>query len=107
MFSVPTVLLKVPRRQWQYFDLRYCGLLPRDLVHEGRTFTQLFRSHGKGGKVVMLENSLPGRASGHHFVVFKIDVENGREQLGEEIASPNTLDRAIDIASQPSGKPFL
>ena len=34
-------------------------LLPRDLVHGGKTFTQLFRSHGKGGKVVMLENSLP------------------------------------------------
>jgi hypothetical protein len=49
----------------------------------------------------MLENSLPGRASGHRFVVFKIDIENGREQLGEEIASPHTLDRAIDIASQP------
>jgi hypothetical protein len=45
----------------------------------------------KGGKVVMLENSLPGRADGHRFVVFKIDIENGREQLGEEIASRQTL----------------
>jgi len=75
-------------------------LLPRDLVHGGKTFTQLFRSHGKGGKVVMLENSLPGRASGHRFVVFKIEIENGREQLGEEIASPHTLERAIEIAAQ-------
>jgi hypothetical protein len=49
----------------------------------------------------MLENSLPGRADGHRFVVFKIDIENGREQLGEEIASPHTLDRAIEIASRP------
>jgi hypothetical protein len=47
----------------------------------------------------MIQNSLPGRASGHRFVVFKIDIENGREQLGEEIASPHTLDRAIEIAS--------
>jgi hypothetical protein len=33
-------------------------------------------------------------------VVFKIDIENGREQLGEEIASPHTLERAIEIAAQ-------
>jgi len=45
--------------------------------------------------------ALPGRADGHRFVVFKIDIENGREQLGEEIASPQTLDRAMEIASRP------
>ncbi len=93
------------RRDQDEAQAEYCakvagGLLPRDIVHEGKTFTQLFRSHGKGGKVVMLENSSPGRADGHRFVVFKIDMENGREQLGEQIASPYTLDRAIEIAAQ-------
>jgi hypothetical protein len=74
--------------------------LPRDFAKNGRTFTQLFRSHSGGGRIVYLRNSLPGQATGHKLFVFAIDIVNGKEVLGHEIASPSTLMHAIDIASK-------
>jgi len=74
--------------------------LPRDIERDGRTFTQLFRSHSSGGRIIYLRNSLPGQATGHKLFVFAIDIVDGRETLGQELASPSTLTQAIDIASK-------
>ena len=45
--------------QAEHCDKVAGDLLPRDLVHGGKTFTQLFRSHAKGGKVVMWKTVCP------------------------------------------------
>jgi hypothetical protein len=71
-------------------------LLPRDVVHHGKWFTQMYRAGG----VVMLENSQPGVAYGHKFHVFEIDVVDGREQLGLSLGILDNLDTAISMAAK-------
>jgi hypothetical protein len=49
---------------------------------------------------VYLENSKPGEAHGHKFHVFKIDIADGKEQLGETLSVQQNCDAAITIAGQ-------
>jgi hypothetical protein len=75
-------------------------LLPRDLIHNGMSLTQLYRSAREGGNIVYLQNSEPGIAHGHKFHTFKINVVNGVEQLGQLLATTSSTDHAISIAAQ-------
>ena len=75
--------------------------LARDVVREdGRTYTQCYRSHARAGRAVYLRNSLPGRADGHTFHVFQIEVIDGREQLGSELSKHFSLGMAMDVAAK-------
>jgi hypothetical protein len=74
--------------------------LPKDLVNAGARLTQFYRSHSKGGRGVYLQNSLPGRADGHRYLVFQIDIVNGKEPLGATLGDCSTLSSAIDIAAR-------
>jgi hypothetical protein len=76
--------------------------LPRDLQHEGRWLTLVYRQKNAGGAAVYLQNSAPGRADGHFFHVIKIDVIDGKEQLGATLAVRHNCDTAISIAGQAS-----
>lgn len=80
--------------------LHACQPLPRDIFTEDRKdFTVLFRSHKQGGNVVVLLNSKPREATGHKIIVFQVDVVDGKEQLGKQVAVAPSLDRAIVIAA--------
>ena len=48
-----------------------------------------------GGAVVMLQNSLPGRADGHRFAVFQIDIQDGGETSGARLATAHSLNSAF------------
>jgi hypothetical protein len=71
-------------------------VLPRDLDRDGKSFTQCYRSHTRGGRAVYLKNGWP-----HSFHVFEISIAEGKETLGEQIAVVPNLDRGIDIALKP------
>ena len=76
--------------------------LPLDVTIGGRRFTQHFRSHKRGGRVVLCRNSKPGEATGHKFVVYQVTIDlNGREQLGQCVATTQSLSAAQNIASKP------
>jgi hypothetical protein len=78
---------------------KHCGILPRNIEHDGHHYTLLYRSKTKGGRGVFLQESEPGSATGHRILVFELDVVNGREVIGREVAVVSSVDRGITIAS--------
>jgi hypothetical protein len=101
-FLPPSQLRKIGAAQDQAQAAHCCQPLPKDLVHDGKSLTLVYRTHSKGGAVVMLQNSLPGRADGHRYLVFQIDIVGGRETLGAVMLGDSfTLTNAIDIATRP------
>jgi len=78
----------------------FVQLLPRDLERDGRTYTQLYRSHPHGGRIVYLQNSAPGVARGHTIHVFEVNVVDGKEQLGQCLLVTPSADVAIAMAGQ-------
>jgi hypothetical protein len=81
---------------------RYVGLLPRDLVHDGKSLTEVYRQHSRGGAIVYVRNRLPGKLIGHEFYVFQIDIVEGREQLGKQLTIQHSVDQAINVAANHS-----
>jgi hypothetical protein len=79
----------------------FVELLPRDLEHQDRWLTELYRSNPRGGgRIVYLQNSLPGEARGHSILAFEINVVDGKEQLGECLLVTPSADKAIELAGQ-------
>jgi len=74
--------------------------LPRDVTRDGHWLTCIYRQKKEGGLAVYLQNSDPGGSSGHWFHVIKIDVTDGKEQLGETLAIKQNCDAAILLAGQ-------
>lgn len=74
--------------------------LPRDLDHDGKWLTEIYRQSKEGGAAVYLQNSEPGLAHGHTFRVIEIVVRDGHEQLGQTIAVQQNCNAAISIAGQ-------
>jgi hypothetical protein len=74
--------------------------LPRELIYDGHLFVEVYRQQSRGGATVYLKNSPPDQVVGHEFYVFQIDVVNGREQLGKQLAIRRTLNRAINVATK-------
>ena len=74
--------------------------LPRDLEHEGKWLTLIYRQKKEGGAAVYLQNSEPGLAHGHKFHVIKIEVSDNRERLGATVSVQHNCDSAIAIAGQ-------
>jgi hypothetical protein len=68
--------------------------LAREFERNGRVFVQMFRSHreGHGGTAIYMQNSLPGEATGHLCHLFKIEIENGRETVGESLSVHRSVD---------------
>ena len=79
--------------------LEHGETLPHNIEHFGKHYTLLYRSRPKGGRAVFLQASEPGSATGHRLIVFELDVVNGGEVLGKEVAVVPSLDRGIVIAS--------
>jgi hypothetical protein len=73
--------------------------LPRDLEHDGKWLTELYRSHREGGRIVYLENSEPGCGFGHVFHIIQIEVINGKETLGQTLATKFNCDAAVALAA--------
>jgi hypothetical protein len=100
-FLPPSQLRKVGAAQDAAQTAHACEPLPKDLVHEGKHLTLCYRTHSKGGAVVMLQNSLPGKADGHRYLVFEIDIVAGKEVLGSpKVGDCFTLSAAIDICAR-------
>ena len=74
--------------------------LPRDVTRDGQWLTCIYRQKKEGGGAVYLQNSEPGGSSDHWFHVTKIDVTDGKEQLGATLAIKQNCDAAIAIAGQ-------
>jgi hypothetical protein len=74
--------------------------LPRDFKHQGRMMTQCYRSHTKGGRIVLLRESAPRQATGHLYRVFEIVIIDGHERFGAEIGRFQSLAPAMAAASQ-------
>jgi hypothetical protein len=75
-------------------------MLPRDVERDGKTFTQLYRARARAGRAVYLENSKAGEATGHSSHVFEIIINNGREEIGQEISKNFSLGVAMDVANK-------
>jgi hypothetical protein len=76
--------------------------LPRELVHDGKSLTEVYRQLSRGGAIVYIRNRLPGELIGHEFYVFEIDIVEGREQLGKQLTIEYSVNQAINVAGQHS-----
>src|SRR5262249_42879129 len=108
-FSTRDVTQVFPKKASRIFNrkrvlierARMCqGSLPRDLVAAERPLHNSF-DHTPKAKIVMLEKSLSGRASGHRSVVFKIRHRKRSRTIGRRNRKPSRVDRAIEIAARP------
>jgi hypothetical protein len=72
--------------------------LPRDLIHEGKSLTQCFRTANKGGRWIGYENSPPGEVIPPRFYCFEVAIENGQEQLGLLLGVTPSLDSALNLS---------
>jgi hypothetical protein len=72
--------------------------LPRDLQHDGHSLTELYRQKKDGGVNVYLQNSRLGEVTGHLFRVYRIEIINGREVLGDELLLTPGYDKAVEFA---------
>jgi hypothetical protein len=79
--------------------LEHGETLPREVERDGKHLTLLYRSRPKGGRGVFLQASDPGSATGHKLIVFELDVVNGCEVLGKEVAVVPSLDVGILVAN--------